>query len=325
VRGTAPGPPLDGEIRRVLRMQDGTIARAQLLQLRETEPGLQRRLRRRELVRVVPGVYVDHTGRLTWQQRAWVAVLHAWPAALFARSAWLCEPTIHVAHARGRAVAPVPGVVFHAAAHLDDDHVWWLQNPPRFRIEHAALDEASRASDDFAAVAALCDVVQRRLTTYAALLDALDTRSRLRRGRWLRRVLVDLTAGANSVLEHAYLVRVERAHGLPVGRRQLVARPDGRRVERDVVYEPFDRIVELDGVLVHNTTLTRDADLDRDLTAAAVEGRETTRLGWGQVVGRPCWTAEMVALLLNRHGWTGAFRRCPSCPPGSGTGRRSGR
>ena len=31
---------------------------------------------------VHPGVYVNHTGELTWLQRAWAAVLFAWPAAL---------------------------------------------------------------------------------------------------------------------------------------------------------------------------------------------------------------------------------------------------
>ena len=32
------------------------------------------------------GVYVDHTGPLTWLQRAWAGVLAVWPAALTAES-----------------------------------------------------------------------------------------------------------------------------------------------------------------------------------------------------------------------------------------------
>jgi len=36
---------------------------------------LQRLVRRRDLTRLLRGVYVDHTGEPTWQQRAWAAVL----------------------------------------------------------------------------------------------------------------------------------------------------------------------------------------------------------------------------------------------------------
>ena len=42
---------------------------------------------RKELVVLFPGVYVDHTGRASWIQRAWGAVLYAWPAALAGESA----------------------------------------------------------------------------------------------------------------------------------------------------------------------------------------------------------------------------------------------
>ena len=42
----------------------------------------------RELVEVLRGVYVEHTGPPSWQQRAWAAVLRAWPAALADQSAW---------------------------------------------------------------------------------------------------------------------------------------------------------------------------------------------------------------------------------------------
>ena len=44
-------------------------------------------LRRREWARVHPGVYVAHTGPLSWPQRAWSAVLLVAPAALSGSSA----------------------------------------------------------------------------------------------------------------------------------------------------------------------------------------------------------------------------------------------
>jgi hypothetical protein len=53
----------------LLRDQAGVIARRQALEAGLTDNDIRRRLRRREWVSVHPGVYVDHTGPLTWLQR----------------------------------------------------------------------------------------------------------------------------------------------------------------------------------------------------------------------------------------------------------------
>jgi hypothetical protein len=62
-----------------------------------------------QLVRVHPGVYVNHNGPLTWEQRAWCAVLVHWPAAL-ARESALPSPAedgpIHVAVDRSERSSP---------------------------------------------------------------------------------------------------------------------------------------------------------------------------------------------------------------------------
>jgi hypothetical protein len=126
-------------------------------------------------------------------------------------------------------------------------------------------------------------------------------------------VLSDLDAGTCSVLEHGYLTRVERPHGLPRGRRQDGAVTAQGVVLRDVVYPCQDTYVELDGRLFHDSAERRDRDLDRDLEAA-VEGRHTVRLGWGQVFTRPCRTAGQVGRLLRQRGWQGAPEPCgPGC------------
>lgn len=301
------------EIERLVKQQGGLIMRAQLLELGESPGGIRRRLRRRDLVRVMPGIYVNHTGRLTWEQRAWAAVLSAWPAALWGESVWRQTDPIHVAVARGRSVAPVRGVVHHHVADLDD-RVWWLENPPRMKVEHAALVAAAAAADDFAAISVLAEVVQRRRTTYAALTAALKSRRRTRRGSWLHRVLADLALGADSVLEHGYLTKVERAHGLPVGKRQVSGRVAGKVVVRDVDYDEYGLLVELDGRLFHDNAQARDADLMRDLAAAVVESKRTARVGWGQVFKDACRTAVLLAGLLAKGGWAGDFVRCPHCP-----------
>src|ERR1700712_431846 len=71
----------------LLRDQAGVISRAQALASGLSENDVRRLLRRRSWVCVHPGVYVNHTGELTWLQRAWAAVLFAWPAALCDESA----------------------------------------------------------------------------------------------------------------------------------------------------------------------------------------------------------------------------------------------
>ena len=68
--------------RPVLRAQDGVISRTQALECGLDDNDLERLLRRRELARIHPGVYVDHTGQPTRTQRAWAGVLFHWPAAL---------------------------------------------------------------------------------------------------------------------------------------------------------------------------------------------------------------------------------------------------
>ncbi|WP_142386802.1 hypothetical protein [Mycobacterium hubeiense] len=60
-------------------------------------------------------------------------------------------------------------------------------------------------------------------------------------------------------------------------------------------------MVELDGRIYHDTASARDADFERDLDAA-IEGRSTVRLSYGQVFGRACQTAAKIARLMQRHG-----------------------
>ena len=124
-------------------------------------------------------------------------------------------------------------------------------------------------------------------------------------------MLRDVAHGTCSVLEHGYLHRVERAHGLPRAERQLRGHASVGVVYRDADYGRV--VIELDGRLFHDSTEQRDLDFERDLDVA-VEGRTAARLSWGQVFGRPCSTAGKVGALLQRHGWRGSPCRCgPEC------------
>ena len=165
------------------------IARFQALACGLSDAQVRRLVRRRVWARVHPGVYVDHTGPLTWPQRAWAGVLVAWPAALTHASAIQAldggrrapgDEPIHVAVDRQRTFRAPPGVVAHRLADFDAK-VLANARPPRVRTEQAALDVAAEAPDDARAVAGLADVVQARRTTAPRLLRALETRSRISR------------------------------------------------------------------------------------------------------------------------------------------------
>lgn len=308
-------------IRDLLRNQNGIVNRHQALECGLSDNDLRRLLRKRELRKVHPGVYADHTGPLTWHQRSWAAVLHAWPAALSHESVLRAaqgpghrnsfdDGPIHVATGPGRTLAQPEGVVLHRTRNLSAN-VQWNRSPPRLRIEQAALDMAAEARSEFDLVAVLADVVSARLTTADRLIAALADRTRIARRAFLENVLADVQAGTCSVLEHGYLSRIERAHGLPIADRQAIDLSRGT-LYRDVLYEEFDQIVELDGRIFHSGSRKRDQDLDRDLEAA-VDHLTAVRLGWGQVFDRPCETAANIAAILRARGWNGTMRRCPEC------------
>lgn len=322
-RMPAPAPFRSAtDLTRWLADQAGVVAREQVLTVHgESDATIRRRIRRREWAQVHPGVYVNHTGPLTWLQRAWAAVLVAAPAALCHASAIRAadgpgrrdvdDAPIHVAVARDRIVRPPKGVVVHRISDFEG-RVQERLGPPRVRIEHAVIDVADDQSDEMRLIATLADAVRSRRTTAARLLATVDSRRRLKRRDLLRAVLGDVAAGTCSALEQAYLDRVERAHGLPQAGRQVRESAKGT-LYRDVEYA-VGLLVELDSHLFHNTAAARDRDMERDLDAA-LTGRDTIRIGWGQAYVRPCATAVKIGELLRQRGWTGRPTTCPRCAP----------
>lgn len=311
------------ELARVLEEQDGLIRRAQALAAGTSPPAIARLLRRRAWVAVHPGVYVDHTGPLTWQQRAWAAVLACWPAGLYGESARRAhegpgrrdvdESVIHVAVARSRHVRAPAGVRLHRIAGFEA-RVQWNLGPPRTRYEDTVLDLAVLARDDVAAVGVLADACGGRRTTAQRLAACLEARAWIPRRELLSSVLADVAEGTCSVLEHGYLTLVERPHGLPCGARQAVRAIGGARAYVDVRYAALGLDVELDGRLFHASAAAHDRDLERDLDTAVASAGTTLRLGYRQVLARPCATASSVAAVMARLGWPGELTRCPRCP-----------
>jgi hypothetical protein len=306
-------------IAELLALQSGVISRRQVVAAGGVDHDIARLLRRRIWARIHDGVYVDHTGEPTWEQRAWAAVLYYWPAVLDGASALAAYGVrttvtslsrIEVAIDRTRSVAEAEGITVMRLADFDSPAQMNLC-PPRVRVEHALLTVASRLPEE-GAVGVLADACQRRHTTPDRLVDALRRRPRLSHRRLLLSILEDVASGAYSVLERRYLLRVERPHGLPTGARQRRVKV-GRRVHyRDVEYVDLDTTVELDGRLGHEAASDRWADLDRDIDVA-VRGGLTLRISWRQVLS-PCRLAAAVVRILVARGWTGLPRSCrPGC------------
>lgn len=304
----------------ILRDQDGLVSRRQALGLGLKQHDLERMLRRRELAPVHPGVYVEHTGPLTWKQRAWAAVLHAGPGAALTHTSavriaegpgrrQVDERDIDVAVDADRNVTPTQGVRVHRLRGLAD-RVQANLGPPRVRYDDAVLDVALDAPTPLDAVAVLADACGGRRTTAQRLLRTARSRSRLRDRAWLVGVLEDVAEGTCSVLEHGYLDRVLRPHGLPAGLRQVRHSRAGRATYADVDHGGL--VVELDGRLFHDSAVARDLDLGRDLSAA-VDGLEALRLGYGQVFRDGCATAAALGAVLQRRGWDGQPTRCADC------------
>ncbi|MGF9755104.1 type IV toxin-antitoxin system AbiEi family antitoxin domain-containing protein [Microvirga sp. 0TCS3.31] len=313
----------------LLIAQDGVVSRAQALQAGLRPQDVRRLVRRRELATLHPGVYLAHTGPPTWLQRAWGAVLacgspHGFAgaglgAALAGASAMRAadgpgraggdDGPIEVVVPRSRRVVAPPGVRV-TRTFLLDERVLWNLGPPRMRYEEAALDVALGTTDDFAAIGVIARAVQDRHTTAVRMQQALDSRARAPRRYFLEAVLGDVARGTCSVLEHAFLTLVEQPHGLPRADRQLREGTRTGIVYRDVSYG--ERLIELDGRLRHDTAEQRDRDFERDLDAA-VEGRSTVRLTWGQVLGRPCSTAAKLSALLELDGWPPGWPCGPGC------------
>ncbi len=297
----------------LLDLQSGVVARRQLVELGFSDNDIRRLVRRRDLSRVHPGVFVDHTGPLSWVNRAWAAVLFYGDAVLCDVSALhQSGDVIHVAVDHRRTASRLPGVRVHRMRNLERMALWHT-TPPRLKLEDAALDVAGNAVSLADAAEVLMTVCRERRTTPQRLLASLEQRARMPRGAELRAVLADAAAGVQSVLERSYVLRIERAHGLPRGRRQVRESTDAGVVYRDVLYEDFGVAVELEGWRWHETADRRSADLERDLAVAA-GGRVVLRLSWRQVDRQPCHTASQIAAVLTARGWAEEEHPCgPRC------------
>ncbi len=307
-----------GELR---ARQAGAFSRAQALAHGVSEKVLERRCRARQVQRVTTGVYVDFTGPLPWTTRIWAAWLAYGPdAALTGETSlrylgvegdWR-DNRIHLAVPHSRRLDPRSGL--RITRHRDfEGLILRSREPPAVRLEPALLLTASSYRDVSRQAAVLLDTCRQRRTTPERVLNELDALPRLPGRSTLRRILLDADQGVHSLIEHAYLHRVERAHGLPPATRQVRVSEGGRTIYRDTAHEPYGVVVELDGRAGHLDSISRWRDMSRD-NAAATTGKLTLRFGY-QLLTHPCEAAAQVAAALHLRGWLGEPRPCsPACP-----------
>ncbi|MGH8777091.1 MAG: type IV toxin-antitoxin system AbiEi family antitoxin domain-containing protein [Jiangellaceae bacterium] len=317
--GGLPPPLLE-----LLEFQAGAVSARQLSGL-----GLRRRFAEDRVSsgrwqRTHRGVYVAFSGPVPRLTRIWAGVLRAGPGSAASHETaaeldGLCElrdPRVHVtAPVSRRILGPQDGLVIHYAHRLPASR-HPTKDPPRTRLEDTVLDlvDSCRVGREVEGwVTAAC---QRRLTAPERLAESLATRSKISWRPMVEAMLLDVAAGAQSPFELTYLRRVERAHGLPAGDRQV--RWAGRRVIWiDVDYNVYRTRVELDGRLGHVGD-GRFRDRRRD-NRAAVARTWSLRYGFAETFGSACDVAAEVAIVLRDRGWRGAPTACGNgCPIGLG-------
>jgi very-short-patch-repair endonuclease len=315
----APVPPRElADLDRVAKEQFGLLTRRQCVGAGMSDDAISWRLQRGWWVTVHPGVYLTVPGRDDWWLRALAAQLAvddaAWShaTAAFVHGLLRTPPrTLELLVGHDRRVSNPCGVLVHRRRGDVNRFVDELHWPWRTTVEETILDVCASTSVD-ETFALLGRAFQRRLTTEAALRGHLSLRARHPRRQLLELVLGDVADGAESAMEIRFVRDVERAHGLPHGRRQLSVHPDGRQIH-DVGYVEQRVLVELDGRLGHEGPAARIQDGLRD-RRGATSGWLTMRAFWRDVAGFPCDLAVETGAVLNSRGWRDRAHPCRRRP-----------
>lgn len=204
---------------------------------------------------VTPHVFADRDDDLREDQMRMAGVLEAGPGAALAGCSALVEAgwrgselghvDVHAPRGRRRRARGQPAWL---RIHEPRDEPRIQGFPARSSIARAALDASSWARSDREATMILTSTVQQRLVTAESLNRELGRQTRRRRAGCIRDVLIDVTGGATSSNEVAFL-RQCRRHGLPVPRMQTLRVGGRRRTDAEFTL-PGGRllIVEIDGI-----------------------------------------------------------------------------
>jgi hypothetical protein len=323
---TPRSPAPDDEL---LDLQRGVISRGQAMACGMSDIAIRVRLRNGRWQRLADGVYATFSGEPPRVALIWVALLAAGPGAAIshqtaARAIHVTVPSERRVRRGGPASGGVvagnswrdPGgdvpLIVHRSARIVRARHPALQ-PARTRIEETVVDLTQCAPTFDEAFHWLSQACGSRLCTASMIRRALDLRKKARYRAELEAALGDVADGVFSPLEYRYVHGVERPHGLPGARRQVLVTLGGNRRYLDNLYEDYLLGVELDGAAAHPVTERwRDIHRDNSLTRAGIE---TLRYNWSDVTTRRCAIAAEIADVLAKRGWLGRARRCsPGCP-----------
>lgn len=216
------------------------------------------------------------------------------------------ELLLEVSIPESRREVAVPGVRVRRSRLLPakgSTHDGW----PITTAADTVLDLIDEMRSPYAVVGLLTDACRSSAVSARAILLAMGRRKRQRNRQLVKDTLADVIGGVESNLEHKYLARVERPHGLPRGRRQVKDRVNGIPIRKDVEYDEFSTVVELDGRMGHEGS-GRHRDSRRD-NASTRRGNATLRYGHADL-HQPCAVAAEVSTVLRDRGWTGAVTPC---------------
>jgi hypothetical protein len=263
-----------------------------------------------------PGVLVKHSGSLTRRQVLEAALSYGGPdAALSHESAAEChrlrtarKTSVAITVPHGQRLTSRPGLVVHRTRQWTSAEVTVVGGLRCTTAERTTLDLAELAPKASRAIAIIADAVGSRRTTSRRLLDQAKRHNRLRWREAIMDALAETAEGAVSPLE-IHHSKICRDHGLPVGVRQKRLILHGRVAYVDELLEPYGMVTELDGRLGHDETLERWRDMDRD-NANVEQNRIPIRLGWEDLLDRPCEVAWRRARMMRKRGWTGRVKSC---------------
>jgi hypothetical protein len=253
--------------------QQGMVARRQLGELGVEWERVRNQVAARRWVVHTPRVVGTTTGALTWEQRCWLAVLHAGPRSILgglsaAEARGLVgwhRDTITVLVDDELAFEPVAGVRFFRSRRPFELLRSTVSGVPTAQLEPAILLWAGYQANLRAAHGCLAASVQQRLTTADRLLTWIETLRPLRRARGFRRTVGDIAGGAGSAAE-LDVRRLCRRYDLrlPDRQRPRIDRA-GRKRWTDCEWDLADGsvlVLEVDGAF-HIDVLEWGADIKR--------------------------------------------------------------
>ena len=308
--------PVPRALAALANAQSGVLSREQVIDHDLSRTAIGRMLSSGAWQRLCPGLYFIHSVEPTWDALAWGGILLGGPRSRLGPEAsgylhgLLSDPPRPLdvlvpldktltSREEWRFVRERPAVRSDRS----------VGTPARLTADDTVLDlTASRSAGDV--IGFVAQAVQSRLTTTVRLRRQLDRRTRHPHRALLTTLLADVSEGAQSALELAYLRTVERPHGLPRGCRQSSRRP--LPYLRDVKYDRYAVLVELDGRRWHDGVEAAFRDMNRDNLHALLD-ELTMRFGWFAVSSRPCLVAFQVYRALARRGYTEPFLRCAHC------------